>query len=99
MGKGRKALCLRRSSQGRGDAARRHDRTVLSVGLVIALDLREIVAIVDHQAVRLAQPLLRSVGKPVEPLESRTVAEMKARHGIDGPVVDRAGKEEIVGGK
>ena len=62
---------------------RSDDRVPLRIGLVILLDVLEIVEIVDHQAVRLRERALRRVGEKVEPFEPRAVAEMEARDRID----------------
>src|SRR2546427_11428636 len=60
------------------DMARSGDRPALRVGFVIALDLLEIVEVIDHQPVRLAQAFRRSVGEPVDLLEPGAVAEVEA---------------------
>ena len=84
----------RRSVGDRDDVARgsahepRHraggdDGLMLRIGLVVLLDVVEIVEVVHHQAVRLAQRALRGVGKQVEPFEPRAVAEMEARDRIE----------------
>ena len=63
-----------------GDAT---DGAALRIGLVVLLDLVEIVEVVHHQPVRLLDGALGGVGEPVDALEPRAVAEMEARHRID----------------
>ena len=43
----------------------------------------EIVEIIDHQSMRLAQRRLGKIAEGIEPLEPRAIAQMKARDGID----------------
>ena len=91
------AACpLRLESQQRMHLARGGDHPLVLVGLVVLLDVLELVAVVAHQAVRLAQALRRDVALPVDALEARAVAEMEARHRIDGVAVHGLGVEEIV---
>src|SRR3954468_5985707 len=61
---------------GAGEAlhgARRHDGAGFGVGLVVLLDVLEVVEIVDHQAVRLAERAGGCVGQPVDLLEAGAV--------------------------
>jgi len=64
---------------------------------VVALDLFQVVAVVDHQRVRLAQALERGVGQPVDPIEAGAVAEMEARHRIERPAIRRLDLKEVLG--
>src|SRR5262249_17971541 len=73
----------------------RHQPFVL-VGLVVLFDLLQLVAIVAHESVRLAQSLGRDIPLPVDPLKPRAIAEMKAGHWIDGIAVAILDVEEVV---
>src|SRR5262245_21301639 len=77
---------------------RRHYRAVLGVGLVVSLDALEIVEVVHHQAVRLAERLAGGVGEPVDLLEAGAVAEVEACHRVARRSVLGAGVEKIPGG-
>ena len=59
---------------------------LLGISLVVPLDVLEIVEVVHHQAVRLAQRPFRRVGGEIQSLEPRTIAEMEACNRIErGP--------------
>ena len=51
---------------------------------MILLDVVELVEIINHEAMRLLEGLLGEVGKKVDPLEARPVAEMEAGNRIEG---------------
>ena len=53
------------------------------VALVVALDLGEPVDVVHHQARGARHALLGGVAHPVQALERRAVAQMKARHRVE----------------
>src|SRR5581483_990789 len=55
-------------------------RALVLVGLVVPFDVLELVAIVAHEPVRLAQALGRDVALPVDAIEARAVAEVEAGH-------------------
>ena len=65
---------------------RSHDGAALRIGLVVLLDVVEIVLVVHHQPVRLRDAALGGVGEPIDALEPRAIAEMEARHRIDAAV-------------
>ena len=50
---------------------------------MVVLDAVMVVEILDHDAEGLGDRTRRGVAEPVDPLESRAVAEMKTRHRID----------------
>ena len=57
---------------------RSSDLATVDEGFVVALDFSEVVEIVDHDAEGLLEPPRRQVSHPVDALEPRAVAEMKA---------------------
>src|SRR4029077_17098485 len=67
-----------------GHGACSDEGAVLRIGLVIALDIIEIVEIIHHQPVGLFQRPLGWVGEPIKPLKARAVAEMETSDGVDG---------------
>ena len=77
----------------------RDDRVLLRIGLVVLLDVIEIVEVVDHQAVGLLQRAARCVAEPVEPLEASAVAEMETRDRIGRHAAAVAGAQIIPGGR
>src|SRR6266568_5720870 len=79
------------------DRARRHDGAALRIGLVVVLDLFEIVEVIDHQAVRLPQALGRAAGEPIDLLKARAVAEVEPGDRIEWHAARRARAEEIRG--
>src|ERR1700736_58952 len=60
------------------------DGAMLRIGLVIALDIIEIVEVIHHQPVGLLQRPLGRVGEPIEPLKPRAIAEMETGDGVNG---------------
>ncbi len=60
-----------------------HARRWFGEGLVVLLDVVEVVEVIDHQPVRLRRPFSETSPRPVDALEPRAVAEMEARHRID----------------
>ena len=86
-------------AQDLAHAGRSRHHALLGEGLVVRLDLVECVEIVDHQAVRLLQPLRRQIAEEVEPLEPGAVPEVESRHGIDGPALRVLRLQEVVGGR
>ena len=89
---------LRGSAHAEPGHAAGGDDALLRVGLVVLLDVVEIVAVVDHQAVRLLQGALGRVAEPVEPFQPRAVAEMEARDRVDRQAAAVARAQEIPGG-
>ena len=71
--------------------------TLFREGLVVLLDIVEIVEIVDHQAMRLVEPPSRKIAEPVEPFEPRAIAEMEARDRVERRRW-RVRLQEIMGG-
>ena len=53
------------------------------IGLVVLLDVIEVVEIVHHQSIRLRDGAFGCVGKPVDAFEPRAVAKMESRDRID----------------
>ena len=87
---------------GAGGRCRAHrvgggDPALLGQRLVVLLDLAEVVEVVDHQPVRLAQALRRDVAEEVQPLEPRAVAEVEARHRVDRAAGLVLRLQEVVG--
>ena len=72
---------------------------LVHVGLVVLLDVLELVAVVAHESVGLAQALRRDIPLPVDALQAGAVAQVEAGHGIDGMAVGGLGVEEIVRGE
>ena len=81
LGDGLRFRLLRRPEQG-PDRPRRHDLAIVGKGLVVPFDLFQVVAVIDHDAVRLAQPLFRDVAQPIDALQPGAIAEMEARHRV-----------------
>ena len=79
------------SSRGACPACRRrrctsalgNDLALVGECLVVALDSREVVEVVDHEAGALSQTLLAGVAHPVEPFEPGAVAEVEAGHRVE----------------
>ena len=68
---------------------------MLRVGLVIALDVLEIVEVVHHQAVRLPHCPFRNIGQEIEPFEASAVAEMKPGDRVDRRAGGRASMQIV----
>src|SRR3546814_1677659 len=66
-GRPESALCERFQCRRRGDAA------TVGIGLVIAVDLAQLVEVVDHDAAGLPQAVRRRVAEPVQPLQACAV--------------------------
>ncbi len=81
------------------DGFRGDDGALVGESLVVGLDKTQIVEIVDHQPVRLAQALGRDIAQPVEPLEPGTIAEMEAGHRVDRLPAAALGAEIVGRGK
>ena len=75
------------------------DRALVGEGLVVGLDEAQIVEVVDHQPVRLAQALGRGVAQPVEPLQPGAVAEMEAGDRVDRLAAGTLGAQVVGGGQ
>src|SRR5207237_410705 len=75
------SACARQVAQRRGSG----DPSFAPIGLVIGFDLTEPVEIVDHDPGGLLQTLGGDVAEPVEPLDARSVAEMKMRDRVERP--------------
>jgi len=69
---------------------------IFHVDFVVGLDIVELIQIIDHQPGGLPQAVFGDVGEPVEALQPRAVAEMKARDAVRRFAV-RPGMDEIVG--
>ena len=87
---GQRARQSRAQARGRSRKKLLHrgrsgDLAAVDEGFVIALDLVEVVEIVDHDAEGLGEPLGRQVPLPVDALEPRAIAEMKAGDRVRGP--------------
>jgi hypothetical protein len=57
---------------------------------VVTLDLIEVIEVVDHDAEGLGEPLRRQVPLPVDALQPRAVAEVKAGDGVQDPAIRTA---------
>src|SRR5262249_59656089 len=68
---------------------------MLRIGFVITLDIIEIVEIIDHQAVGLSERSLRRIGKPIEALEPRAIAEMESGDRVERHAAAVAGAQVI----
>ena len=77
------------------ELARRDNPVVLRVGVVVVLDVVEIVDVVHRQTKRTAQPHRRRVTAPVQTLEPGAVGKMKPGDGIEGRLA-LFGIEEIL---
>src|ERR1700674_1233857 len=51
---------------------------LIFVGLVVLLDIPDLIAVVAHEAVRLAHALGRGITLPVDAFQARTVAQMES---------------------
>src|SRR6266849_10903934 len=74
--------CFDRSESARGtgelpDGAGRNDGAVLRVGLVVLLDVAEVVEVVDHQSAGLAAAAIGEIGRPIEPFQAGAVADVE----------------------
>src|ERR1700681_610481 len=65
------------------DIGRTHDGPVTHEGLVVVLDAAMVVEIVDHDAEGFVDRTARGVAAPIDPFESRAVAEVTPRYGVD----------------
>src|SRR6267154_373788 len=65
------------------DIGRTHDDPVTREGLVVILDAVVVVEIVDHDAEGFLDRTELGVAEPVDPLEPRTVSEVKTRYRVD----------------
>src|ERR1700733_605476 len=72
------------------DRSRSRDLAAVDEGLVIALDLVEIVEVIAHDPEGLREPLRRQVPLPVDALKPGAVAEMKAGDLVGNPAVGPA---------
>src|SRR5215472_6914236 len=77
------------------DRARGGHRAGIRIGLVILLDVAEIIEIVHHHPVGLLQPALRQIRRPIDAFEAGAVAKVKARDRIDRRAAARSRSEEI----
>src|SRR5689334_2260962 len=77
------------------NSVRRCDDAVLRVGLVVLLDVVDVVLVVHHQAMRLREGLFRQVAEWIELLQPRAVAEMETRHRIERTAIAIARGEEV----
>ena len=64
--------------------ARSRDLLLADVHFVVLLDFIEPVEVVHHHPGRLMQAAARRVREPVQALDARAVAEVKARNGVRG---------------
>ena len=85
----------RELAHGRGS----DDFVLVGEGLVVLFDIVEIVEIIDHQPMRLAQRRLGEIAERIEPFEPRAIAEVKARDGIDNAAGGGARMHEIMRGE
>src|SRR5262245_45911528 len=74
-------------------------RALVYIGLVVLFDVLELIAIVAHESVRLAQALCRDIPLPIDALETGAVAEVETRDGIDRLALGSLDVEKIMGGK
>src|SRR6266850_3283549 len=72
------------------------DEMIAEIALMVLLDLGQPVDVVRHHAGRARHALLGGVAHPVQPLERRPVAQVKARHGIERLAL-LLGVEKVVG--
>lgn len=54
-------------------------------GLVLFLDMPQVVKVIHHHPSRLAQSPFRPIGCPIQLMERRSVREMKMSHRITVP--------------
>src|SRR5882672_6193505 len=78
------------------DLGRTHDGPVTYKGLVVGLDAVMVVEIVDHDAEGFLDAAWRVVAEPIDTLEPRAVAEVKARYRVDAY---RGSPRQIAGAK
>src|SRR5579875_2657345 len=69
--------------------------TAFGISLVVLLDLREIVEVVDHQTVALGDCLLRFIGHPVDTLGPAAVTGVETPKRIGRPAGAGCGPQEI----
>src|SRR4029077_6608215 len=72
-----------RSLHQRVDLGRTHDGAAAHEGLVVVLDAVLVVEIVDHDAEGFLDRTGLGFAEPVDPLNPRAVAEVKARYRVD----------------
>src|ERR1700686_3887097 len=65
------------------DIGRTHDGPITHEGLVVVLDAAMVIEIVDHDAEGFLDRTACGVAEPIDPLEPRAVAEVKARYRVD----------------
>src|ERR1700741_3186324 len=65
------------------DIRRTNDSAIAHESLVIGLDAVVVVQIVDHDAEGFLERTRRGVAEPIDALEPRAVAEVKARHRVN----------------
>src|SRR5215472_5231929 len=80
------------------DTAGRDHGALLRIGLVVLLDLVELVEIVDHEPVRLLEPFVGDIAEEIQPLEPCAVAEVEAGDLIGRGAMRGAPAQEIPGG-
>src|ERR1700749_4620102 len=67
--------------------------------LVVRLDCRQVIEIVDHEARGLLQTLRRNVAEPAKSLEASAVAEVETGDRIDRPTLVVALSQKIIDAK
>ena len=59
----------------------------LRQALAMPVNFPQVIKVVDHQAKRLFEAFGRRIGRPIDLLDTGTIAQMKARHGVAGSVI------------
>ncbi len=65
------------------------------IGLVVGIDIAQLVAVVHHHGVGLLEAVGAGIGQPVEALDDGAVAEMEMRHAVERSALDVGGREEM----
>ncbi len=78
------------------DRIRSDDLALVGENIVVALDFVEIIKIIDHDCRRFPQTLVRFVTKPIDSLQSRSIAEVKAGDRIERTVAGVLGFKKIM---
>ena len=90
----RNDITRRRLDEAR-DRVGGNDGVLLGIGLVVLLDVLEVVEVVHHQPVRLPQRPLGGIGGEIQPLEPRAVAQVETRNQIERRAAARARTQVI----
>ena len=74
------------------------DNAFVHICLVVAVDLRGVVHVVDEQSPGLSHSVYRGITEPVDPLQASAIAKMKAGDGV-GRLLTPLDVDQIVGAR